>query len=148
CVADVGHAMNNLIRVLLVDDSVYLRQVLPRHLQVDPGIIVVGRAKDGADALGQLDTLKPDVIVMDVEMPNMDGLTALKHILAERPTPVVMFSAYAQRGAQTTVQALMQGAVDFVPKPDPGRGIDTVADELRAKIRVAARTSAAAHSTV
>jgi two-component system chemotaxis response regulator CheB len=132
--------MSNPIRVLIVDDSAFIRYTVTKHLEADPDITVVGSAHDGLDALVQISALKPDVVVLDVEMPRMDGLTALKRIMAECPTPVVMLSALTQRGAQTTIRALMRGALDFVPKPDARIDIHTVIEELSEKIKIAAGT--------
>ncbi len=126
------------IRVLVVDDSTFLRQVLSRYLEADPGITVVGTACDGLDALAKIPLVRPDVITLDVEMPRMDGLTALKRIMADCPTPVIMVSSLTQQGARPTIQALMRGAVDFVPKPTAGMDMRQVAEELTAKVRAAA----------
>ena len=128
------------IRVLVVDDSAFMRHTLAKHLEADPAITIVGTARDGLDALAQIPTLQPDVVTLDVEMPRMDGLTALRHIMSECPTPVVMLSAFTQQGARATIQALMRGAVDFVPKPDATANISRVVKELVLKIRVAAIT--------
>lgn len=130
--------MGPLVRVLVVDDSAFLRHTLTKHLEADPGIAVVGRAHDGAEALDQIAALRPDVVTLDVEMPRLDGLAALKRIMAECPTPVVMLSAYTQRGARATIQALMRGAVDFVPKPVAKGDLPSVIDELIAKVKIAA----------
>lgn len=126
------------IRVLVVDDSAFMRHTLTRHLEADPDITVVGQACDGQDALAQISALEPDVITLDVAMPRMDGLTALRRIMAECPTPVVMLSAFTQQGARATVQALMWGAVDFAPKPSVAAHIGSVAAELIAKVKIAA----------
>jgi two-component system chemotaxis response regulator CheB len=130
--------MGRPVRVLVVDDSAFLRHTLTKHLETDPGIAAVGRAHDGVEALDQIATLRPDVVTLDVEMPRLDGLAALKRIMAECPTPVVMLSAYTQRGARATIQALMRGAVDFVPKPASKADLDGTIDELIAKVKVAA----------
>jgi two-component system chemotaxis response regulator CheB len=126
------------IRVLVVDDSAFVRHILSKHLETDPGITVVGQARDGVEALAQIMTLQPDVVTLDVEMPRMDGLAALQRIMTENPTSVIMLSALTQRGAQVTVQALMRGAVDFCPKPDATVDIQSVVEALTAKIKVAA----------
>jgi two-component system chemotaxis response regulator CheB len=130
------------IRVLLVDDSAFLRSVLARRLEAaDAGIQVVGSAVDGVDALAQIGKLAPDVVILDVEMPRMDGLTVLERLMKECPTPVVMLSAHTQRGARITVQSLLRGAVDFVPKPAGKANIGAVVKDLAAKVRVAAGSS-------
>jgi two-component system chemotaxis response regulator CheB len=126
------------IQVLIVDDSAFIRYTVTKHLETDPDITVIGAARDGLEALTQIPALKPDVVVLDVEMPRMDGLTALKRIMAECPTPVIMLSGLTQRGARTTIQALMRGAFDFVPKPDTKIDIHTVIEELSLKIKSAA----------
>jgi len=132
--------MGTAIRVLLVDDSTFLRHTLAKRLQADPEIAIVGAAVDGLDAVAKTQELRPDVVVLDVEMPRMDGLAALKEIMAACPTPVVMFSAHTQYGARATIQALMYGAVDFCPKPAYGSAPEAVA-ELAAKIKAAASVS-------
>ncbi len=128
------------IRVLVVDDSAFMRHTIAKHLEADPDVTVVGRAHDGLHALAQIPALKPDVVTLDVEMPNMDGLDALRRIMAECPTPVVMLSAYTQRGARATIQALMRGAVDFVPKSTVRAELDNVIEELIGKVKIAAGT--------
>lgn len=132
--------MSESIRVLVVDDSPFIRYTIAKHLEADPEISVVGSAQDGLDALGKIPALNPDVITLDVEMPQMDGLTTLQQIMIEHPTPVVMLSSLTQRGTRTTIQALMRGAVDFVAKPAASTDIRTVVSELRAKIKAAARS--------
>lgn len=128
-------------RVFLVDDSAFLRHVLAKRLEAVADIQVVGSASNGIDALAQIPALKPDVVILDVEMPRMDGLTALERIMQECPTPVVMLSAYTQRGARITIQALIRGAVDFVTKPAGNTDIREVIDELANKIQIAAGSS-------
>lgn len=130
--------MDSRIRVLIVDDSTFIRYTVAKYLEADLGITVAGEARNGLEALAQTQALKPDVIILDVEMPRMDGLTALERIMAEAPTPIIMLSALTQRGAHTTIQALMRGAFDFVPKPDARIDIRIVIEELKAKIKIAA----------
>jgi two-component system, chemotaxis family, protein-glutamate methylesterase/glutaminase len=108
---------NKRIRVLVVDDSVFMGMQIARILNDDDDIEVVGRARDGAEALERLQELEPDVVTLDVDMPVMDGLTALKHIMAKHPVPTVMISAQTTQGARSTFEALRFGAVDVVPKP-------------------------------
>lgn len=122
----------------MVDDSAFMRYTITRRLQADPELAVVGSAQDGLDAIAKVASLQPDVITLDVEMPRMDGLTALKRIMAEHPTPVVMISSLTQRGARTTIQALMRGAVDFVAKPSKSADTQVVMDALVTKIKSAA----------
>ncbi len=109
--------MKNSIKVLIVDDSKLIRSFLNEIFQSDERFQVAGEAKDGAEALEMLDDLRPDAVTMDINMPVMDGLTALKHIMIKRPTPVVMVSTLTQSGAKATFDALKYGAVDFIRKP-------------------------------
>ncbi len=122
----------------MVDDSAFERYAIAKHLETDREITVVGSARDGFDALTKIRSLTPDVITLDVEMPRMDGLAALKRIMAEYPTPVIMLSSLTQPGARTTIQALMHGAVDFVSKPSASISIRNVVEDLSIKIKVAA----------
>lgn len=108
------------IRVLLVDDSAVVRQVLMAILEQTPDIEVMGAASDPIFAIDKLAREWPDVIVLDVEMPRMDGITFLKKIMSERPTPVVICSSLTEKGAETTLQALSAGAVDIITKPQMG----------------------------
>ncbi len=133
--------MDSPIRVLLVDDSVFICYLLAGHLEEDGDIKVVGKAHNGLEALAKIPALKPDVVILDVEMPRMDGLTALKQIMVECPTPVIMFSVLTKRSARATIQALMRGAVDFVCKPDSQTYLYTVVDELKAKIKAVTNSS-------
>lgn len=110
----------NKIKVLIVDDSAVVRQVLQAVLETDPSIKVIGVASDPIFALDKMNREWPDVIVLDVEMPRMDGITFLKKIMAERPTPVVICSTLTERGAATSVQAMEAGAVTIVTKPKIG----------------------------
>jgi len=110
----------NKIKVLIVDDSAVVRQVLQAVLEHDPSIRVIGVASDPIFALDKMNREWPDVIVLDVEMPRMDGITFLKKIMAEHPTPVVICSTLTERGAATTVQAMEAGAVTIVTKPKIG----------------------------
>jgi two-component system chemotaxis response regulator CheB len=126
------------IRVLVVDDSAFMRYTIAKHLEADPGITVVGTAHDGLEALTKIPALRPDVVTLDVEMPRMDGLTALRRIMLECPTPVIMLSSLTQRGTRTTIQALMRGAVDFVAKPTASSDMQTVVQDLVSKVKTAA----------
>lgn len=127
------------IRVLVVDDSAFIRFTLTRRLNQEPDIDVVGMAADGEDALAQIKALNPDVVTLDIEMPNMNGLEALRQIMAEAPRPVIMLSTLTQSGARETLHALTLGATDFVPKPSNAIHVQHVLDDLKAKIRSYAR---------
>jgi two-component system chemotaxis response regulator CheB len=104
------------VRVLIVDDSAFMRNALGKMLSSDPGIEVVGTARDGLEALDKIVALKPDLVTMDIEMPRMDGIEALRRIMAAHPVPVIMVSSLTAEGAQATLEALDLGAVDFLPK--------------------------------
>jgi two-component system chemotaxis response regulator CheB len=106
-----------IINVLIVDDSAVVRQVVRQMLEADPGIKVIGAASDPLFAIEQMKRQWPDVIVLDIEMPRMDGLTFLKKIMAERPTPVVICSSLAEKGAEASFNALSAGAVGIITKP-------------------------------
>ena len=104
------------IRVLVVDDSSFMRRAIRGMIEDDPDITVIDVARDGREAVEKVKKLKPDVVTMDVEMPVMDGLTALKHIMEECPTPVLMLSSLTVDGAKATFEAFELGALDFIPK--------------------------------
>lgn len=108
--------MKENITVLIVDDSAFMRKSLTIMLQSDPGISVVGTARNGLEGFELAKSLRPDIITLDVEMPVMDGLTALKKIMTECPTTVIMVSSITTEGAHATIKALELGAVDFIPK--------------------------------
>lgn len=127
------------IRVLIVDDSVLLRSVLGDLLSSDPDIEVVGQVADGKLALPRIRELKPDVITLDVEMPLMDGVTTLKVIMEEMPTPVVMVSSVTYAGGSKALEALSAGAFDFVCKPR-GQSVSAVRslkEEIISKVKAA-----------
>ncbi|MGB9715088.1 MAG: protein-glutamate methylesterase/protein-glutamine glutaminase [Thermodesulfovibrionales bacterium] len=105
-----------MVKVLIVDDSAFMRNALTSMLSSDKEIEVVGTARDGLEALEKIVSLKPDIVTMDVEMPRMDGLTALKLIMEKNPIPVIMVSSMTTEGAKITLDALDIGAVDFIPK--------------------------------
>ncbi len=104
------------VRVLVVDDSRFYRRRVSEILSSDPSLEVVGTARDGAEAIELTNSLRPDVITMDVDMPVMDGITATRRIMASSPTPILMFSAQTTTGARATLEALDAGAVDYIPK--------------------------------
>ena len=105
-----------MVKVLIVDDSAFMRNALTSMLASDPEISIVGTARDGLEAIEKIASLRPDVVTMDVEMPRMDGITALKHIMEKAPVPVIMVSSLTNEGAKVTLDALDLGAVDFIPK--------------------------------
>jgi len=104
------------VRVLIVDDSGFFRRRVTEMLSTDPRIEVVGSAANGREAIKMTQELKPNVITMDIEMPVMDGITAVKRIMSIQPTPILMFSSLTHEGAQSTFEALEAGAVDYLPK--------------------------------
>ena len=127
-----------MIKILIVDDSAFMRKLLSDLFSSEPDFVVIDTARNGQDAVDKVKRLKPDLITMDVEMPIMDGLTALEMIMKDTPTPVVMISSLTKDGAATTMYALELGAVDFVAKS--AGVISSIADigkEILAKGRVA-----------
>lgn len=112
--------MLNKVKVLVVDDSATMRGLLRAVLSADPEIQVVGEAGDAMEARGAIKSLNPDVVTLDIEMPNMNGLEFLEKIMTLRPMPVIMVSTLTHRGAQATLSALEIGAFDCIGKPSPG----------------------------
>ena len=127
------------IRVLVVDDSAVMRKLVSDLLEKDEDIHVIATAIDGLFALSKIEQLKPDVVTLDVDMPRLDGLTALEQIVSRFKIPVVMLSALTLRGARLAMEALEKGAVDFVGKPKVASQIGEVAEELIEKVKAAAR---------
>lgn len=125
------------IRIVVVDDSAFMRKALTMMLESDPGVKVVGSARNGEEGIAKVRQLKPDLVTMDVEMPQMDGLTALRRIMSSDPVPVMMVSSITTDGARATLDALELGAVDFIPKQMSYVSLDIVKikDELLAKIK-------------
>jgi two-component system chemotaxis response regulator CheB len=103
-------------KVLVVDDSTFFRRRVKQILEEDPSLTVVGEAKNGQEAIDQVRLLKPDVVTMDIEMPVMDGITAVKRIMTSNPVPIIMFSSLTHDGATAALDALAAGALDFLPK--------------------------------
>lgn len=128
------------MRVLIVDDSAFFRKALKEVLTGDGFLEIVGEAVNGRDAIDKAVALKPDVITMDVEMPLMDGISAVREIMQRQPTPILMLSALTQAGAEATLDALEAGAVDFWPKDtaDPKSTLHQSARLLRARLRTLA----------
>ncbi len=127
-------------RVVVVDDSGFFRRRVVETLEADARIEVVGTAGDGKEAIEQVARLKPDVVTMDIEMPVMDGITAVRHIMSAQPLPILMFSSLTHDGAQATLDALEAGAVDFLPK----RFEDIAKDREEAKLLLRRRIHAVA----
>lgn len=127
------------LRVVIVDDSMFMRAAIAKALSTGP-FDIVGQAKDGKEAIERVVALAPDVVTMDFNMPNMNGADAVRAIMQQRPTPVVMFSAHTRQGAKETFDALAAGAVDFVTKPAGEVSVDLskIAEELMRKVAAAA----------
>jgi len=128
-------------RVLVVDDSAFMRKVLETIFNGDEQLAVIGHAKDGREAIALAESLKPDVITMDLNMPHMDGLQATAQIMTTNPRPIVIVSSESKEGAASTLKALELGAIDFVTKPSSGIDLDmqSVKDDLLRKVRIAAK---------
>lgn len=128
------------INVLVVDDSAFMRKMISDMLNSDPDIRVAGTARDGQDAIEKVERLRPDAITLDVEMPGVDGLTALAYIMNKHPTPVVMLSALTKKGTEETIRALEYGAVDFITKPSGNISLDIeiLHSEIIDKVKLAA----------
>ncbi len=133
--------MNGPIRVVIADDSAFMRKKIREILERDGTVQVVAAARNGQDAVECVKTHQPDVVTLDINMPVMDGVTALQVIMAESPRPVVMLSSLTQEGALATFECLELGAVDFIPKPSGtiSMDLDLVAAEMVAKVKQAAR---------
>lgn len=131
------------VKVLVVDDSGFFRRRVSEILSADPTIQVVGTATNGKEAIDQALSLKPDVITMDYEMPLMDGITAVRHIMQRCPTPVLMFSSLTHEGARVTLDALDAGAVDYLPKnfEDISRNPEKVKQLLCEKVHTISRSN-------
>ena len=130
--------MPNKIRVLIVDDSAFMRAVLSEMIDATPDLEVVGCAPSATAAREMIKVLNPDVVTLDFHMPKMDGIEFLERLMRLRPTPVVMVSSFTEAGSETTLKALELGAVDFIGKPRAdGRRLDDYAEELTDKIRAA-----------
>jgi two-component system, chemotaxis family, protein-glutamate methylesterase/glutaminase len=129
------------IRVLVVDDSAFMCKVLQEIINSDPQLEVVGQGRDGRDGVALAESLRPDVITMDINMPHVDGLQATELIMSQHPRPIVIVSSESREGAASTLKALELGAIDFVPKPSSGIDLDmkTVREELTRKIKLAAK---------
>lgn len=133
----------SIINVIIVDDSAVVRQVVRQTLESDPGIKVIAAASDPIFAMEQMKKQWPDVIVLDIEMPRMDGLTFLKKLMSERPTPVVICSSLAEKGAEATFSALSAGAVGVITKPKAAlkQFLEDSSSELINAVKSAARAN-------
>ena len=131
------------IRVLVVDDSSFMRMAIRRILDQDPDIEVIGTAVNGAEGVRKAMELKPDLVTMDVEMPVMDGITALKQIMAKEPARVIMVSTLTNEGAKATFDALEAGAVDYIPKniTDSTQAQSIFREEILRKVKEAVRSA-------
>lgn len=125
----------NKIKVLIVDDSIFMRKALESLLSGEPDIEIVGLAKNGKEGVEMAEQFHPDVITMDIEMPTMDGITALELIMKKNPTPVIMVSSLTKEGADATLKALDLGAVDFMTKDSQSFGGADIERGLKDKIR-------------
>jgi two-component system, chemotaxis family, protein-glutamate methylesterase/glutaminase len=132
---------NKKHRVLIVDDSAFMRKVLETIFNADDQLTVAGHAKDGREAVTLAESLKPDVITMDINMPHVDGLQATAEIMTTNPRPIVIVSSESKEGAASTLKALELGAIEFVAKPSSGVDLDmqSVKDDLLRKVRMAAK---------
>jgi two-component system, chemotaxis family, protein-glutamate methylesterase/glutaminase len=134
-------AASKKFRVLIVDDSAFMRKVLEQIFNADDQLQVVGHAKDGREAVAMAESLKPDVITMDINMPHMDGLQATAQIMTTNPKPIVIVSSESREGAAGSLKSLELGAIEFVGKPSSGVDLDmqSVKEELLRKVRMAAK---------
>jgi two-component system chemotaxis response regulator CheB len=137
----MASALSKKFRVLVVDDSAFMRKVLESIFNADEQLVVIGHAKDGREAIALAESLKPDVITMDLNMPHLDGLQATAQIMTTNPRPIVVVSSESKEGASSTLRALELGAIDFVTKPSSGIDLDmqSVKDDLLRKVRIAAK---------
>jgi two-component system chemotaxis response regulator CheB len=133
--------VNKKFRVLIVDDSAFMRKVLETIFNADEMLLTVGHAKDGREAVSLSESLKPDVITMDINMPHVDGLQATAEIMTTNPRPIVIVSSESKEGAASTLRALELGAIEFVAKPSSAIDLDmqSVKEELLRKVRMAAK---------
>lgn len=129
-----------MITVVVVDDSAFMRKAIQSMLEKDPSIQVVATARDGEEGLEMVRRHNPDVVTLDIEMPRMDGLTALRRIMMESPRPVLMISSLTTEGAEATLKAMELGAVDFIPKQLSKVSLDIIKieDSLREKVKLLA----------
>ncbi|MEC5422673.1 chemotaxis response regulator protein-glutamate methylesterase [Virgibacillus sp. C22-A2] len=129
------------IRVIVIDDSAFMRKVISDILESDNRIEVIATARNGEDGLKKIKNLHPDVVTLDVHMPIKDGLTALREIMRDNPVPVIMLSSVTEEGAAKTVEAISNGAVDFIMKPSGSISLNiaTIKDEIIDKVIIASK---------
>src|SRR5437016_14239974 len=120
----MANPLPSKVRVLIVDDSAFMRKVLETIFNSDPLLQAIGHAKDGREAVALAESLKPDVITMDINMPHMDGLQATAQIMTTNPHPIVIVSSESRDGAASTVKALELGAIEFIAKPSSAIDLD------------------------
>lgn len=130
-----------MIRVLVVDDSIFMRRIIVDAISQQPDMEVCGTASNGREAIQKAEALKPQVVTMDIEMPIMNGIQALRELMQKNPLPIIMFSTLTKNGAEATVAALEMGATDFICKPDAltGETLDQALAEIISKIRTSAK---------
>ena len=136
--------MNTTKRILVVDDSAFMRKIISDLIMEDPRFMIAGTASNGLEAIVKVKQLKPDAVTLDVEMPVCNGLDALRQIMKECPTPVIMMSSLTEEGRRETIDALENGAFDFVCKPSPSNGmqdIHNVGEELVERLHEAIRSA-------
>ncbi|WP_220720984.1 protein-glutamate methylesterase/protein-glutamine glutaminase [Agarivorans litoreus] len=138
------------IKVLVVDDSSFFRRRVSEIINADPALEVVDTAKNGREAIDMVARLKPDVVTMDIEMPVMDGISAVREIMAKNPTPVLMFSSLTHEGAKATLDALEAGALDFIPKKfeDIARDREEAVSLLQQRVKAIARRRVSSRRSV
>src|ERR1700720_3373148 len=134
-------AANKKFRVLIVDDSAFMRKVLETIFNADDQLQVAGHAKDGREAVALAESLKPDIITMDINMPHMDGLQATAQIMTTNPRPIVIVSSESKDGAASTLKALELGAIEFVAKTNSAIDLDmqSIREDLLRKVKMAAK---------
>lgn len=135
--------MTNQVKVLVVDDSAFMRKLITDFLSEDPRFHVIGTARNGKDAIQKVKEWQPDVVTLDVEMPEMNGLDALQAIMSENPTRVVMLSTTTMEGAENTLLAMSYGAIDFIAKPSGAISLDLdkVKEEIIMKVLMASKAN-------
>ena len=135
--------ISTTIKVLIVDDSAIVRKVLSKELDRNPAIEIVGTAPDPYIARDKIMALNPDVLILDVEMPRMDGITFLGKLMSSRPMPVIIFSSLTPKGGKVAMEALEVGAVDVICKPGAAYSVGDACKELADKVKAAARANMA-----